>query len=144
MTSFHKTMYACTNTRVSWFCRRSKLGFPCDFILTPCTAPQRWSPPQRKRSAICAADADILVTWYLAIRDAAMSRLSTASGRLAVPPLPTCALEWWCPLWRPPDGALHTKNPPGHQPLPLQPNNGSTIADTLNHASGSSIFPFVL
>ena len=30
---------------------------------------------------------------YLAIRDAAMSRLSTASGRLAVSPqLPTCAL----------------------------------------------------
>ena len=116
-------------------------GFPLTSSHT--TAPQRWSPPQRKRSAICTADVDILVTWYLAIRDAAMSRLSTASGRLAVPPLPTCALEWWCPLWRPPDGALHTKNPPGHQPLPLQPNNGSTIADTLNHASGSSIFPFV-
>ena len=27
------------------------------------------------------------------IRDAAMSRLSTASGRLAVPPVPTCALH---------------------------------------------------
>ena len=33
-----------------------------------------------------------LAVQYLAIRDAAMSRLSTASGRLAVPPLvPTCA-----------------------------------------------------
>ena len=94
LTSFHEKMYTGTNTRVLRFRRRSKWGLPFNSLLTPCSACQRWSPPpQRKWSAICTADVDILVTWYLAIRDAAMSRLSTASGRLAVPPLPTCALE---------------------------------------------------
>ena len=77
---------------------------------------------------------------YLAIRDAAMSRLSTASGRLAVPlccppPVqPLCAT-----VGAPSSGHLATE-PSSRSHL----GNGSTIADTLHHAEGLLYFTFSL